>query len=324
MGSILDGATGRQPFDGEWGRTGAAFERAVLADGTPVVIKHIRSTDWILIAAGGVSHVHRLWEAGVFARMPEVVDHAMLAVEPDQDGVRLVMRDVSDAVLEEGRVLSRAESRRVLAAADAMYTEFWEQDLPGCSLDEHLRVFNPFDATIAPRLAELDIPVPGLMRSGWERFGDVAPPDVADVLLALVRDPAPLARELSGRASTLIHGDLRLHNIGLTSDRVVLLDWDLCGTAPPAVEFCWYLIISASRIDASREQVTDDFREVCADRFDPYALELGMITALLCLGWNKTIDILDNPDPAIRAQERADLDWWIARVRTALETWSPV
>jgi hypothetical protein len=48
-----------------------------------------------------------------------------------------------------------------------------------------------------------------------------------------------------------------------------------------------------------------------------------LISALVFLGWNKAIDILENPDPAIRVQERADLDWWIDRVRKALEVWSP-
>jgi hypothetical protein len=42
------------------------------------------------------------------------------------------------------------------------------------------------------------------------------------------------------------------------------------------------------------------------------------------LGWNKAIDIVDNPDPAIRAQERADLDWWVTRLREAFEAWSPI
>ena len=45
---------------------------------------------------------------------------------------------------------------------------------------------------------------------------------------------------------------------------------------------------------------------------------------MIWLGWNKAIDIVDNPDPAIREQERADLDWWIARLRQAFEAWSPV
>jgi hypothetical protein len=319
--SILDGARDRRPFTAEGGRTGAAFEQAVLADGTPVIIKHIRPDDWMMTVAGGVSYLARLWETGVFERMPASIDHTMIAVEPSCDGFVVVMRDVGDSVLVEGQVLSRAENRRILESMDAMYREFWDAGPLGCTVAEHVGVFSP---NVLDKLGEVDTPVPELMKRGWSMFGDVAPRDVADVMYGLIADPEPLITELSLRPQTLIHGDLRLHNMGLTQDRVVLLDWELVGTAPPAIEFGWYLIISASRIDATREQITDDFRQVSGDRFDARGLELGMIAALLFLGWNKAIDIVENPDEAIRAQERADLDWWVSRVRTALETWSPL
>ncbi len=323
MTSILDGAVDRGAFAGEGGQTGASFERATLTDGSRVVIKHVTRDDWMLVVSNGESYLNRLWRDGVFERMPSTIDHTMIAMEPTDAGFLLVMRDVSDVVLAEGRVLSRAENRRVLQATDKMYRQFWGEDLPGCPLEDHFTVFNPFDPELNARLEKLDTPIPALMRRGWEMFGDVAPRDVTDAMQALLDDPAPLVRELDRRPATLIHGDLRLHNMGLSDDRVVLLDWEIVGTAPPALEFGWYLIISASRIDATREQITDDFREISADHFDPVALELGMLSALFFLGWNKAIDIVENPDPAIRAQERADLDWWIARVRTALDTWSP-
>ena len=54
MGSILDGATARMSFAGDGGKTGATFERAVLGDGTPVVIKHVTPADWAMIVSGGV------------------------------------------------------------------------------------------------------------------------------------------------------------------------------------------------------------------------------------------------------------------------------
>jgi phosphotransferase family enzyme len=320
-GSILEGARERGPFAGEGGRTGAAFERAVLADGTPVVIKHASPDDWLMVATGGVNHLDRLWRAGVFDRVPDVIDHTMITIEQDGDGFVLVMRDVSSDVLAEGRVLSRGENRRVLQAMDEMYREFWGKDVPGCPLSRHLGAFTP---KISASVDRLDTPIPALMRRGWDMFGDVAPDDVTRAMHAILDDPGTLVGELEKRPSTFIHGDLRLHNMGMTADRVVLLDWEIAGNAPPAVEFGWYLIISASRIDATREQICDDYRETAGDRFDPRAFELGMTTALMCLGWNKTIDILENPDPAIRAQERADLDWWIARVRIALEEWSPI
>jgi hypothetical protein len=318
--SILDGVVERRPFAAEGGRTGASFERARLADGTPVVIKHISPRDWMIMVAGGESYLAQTWDEGVFKRLPPAIDHTMLAVEPTDAGWIVVMRDVNEHVLQEGRVLSREENRRVLAAMDAMYVEFVGEAGIGCPLAEHFSVFSP---PVLDRLGHLDTPVPGLMHRGWNMFDDVAPVDVADVMHRLIKDPTPLVRELEKSESTLIHGDLRLHNMGLTDDKIVLLDWELVGNAPPALEFGWYLIISASRIDATREQITDDFRQISGDRFDPHALELGMISALMFLGWNKAIDIIENPDPMIRAQERADLDWWVARVRSALEEWSP-
>jgi hypothetical protein len=320
MSSILEAATERRPFAGEGGRTGATFESAVLRDGTRVVIKHIRPDDWLVTTFGGVSHLYEVWTSGLLKRVPPQIDHAMIEIERDGDGWVAVMRDVSDAVLTEGRVLTRAENRRVLEAVDALHAEFWGEAVPGVPLAEHYAAMTPKRSQIADHLT----PIPGLVRRGWELFPDLAPRDVCDVLYRLLDDVTPLATELEAYPQTLIHGDLRLHNMGLTDDRVVLLDWEIVGQGPPATDVAWYLIISASRIDATREQIIDDYREVAKDRFDGRAWDLACIGALLWLGWNKAIDIVDNPDEAMRVQERADLDWWVARVRQALEAWSPI
>ena len=78
-------------------------------------------------------------------------------------------------------------------------------------------------------------PVPGFPLAAWDRFGDVVPADVAEIVLAFVDEPAPLVDALARRPTTLIHGDLKLSNVGLDSDRVVLVDWGcLTGVAPPA------------------------------------------------------------------------------------------
>jgi hypothetical protein len=316
---VLEGALERGPFAAEGGRTGAAFERAVLADGTPVVLKHVSRDGLFVRITGEADRLHRLWKAGFFDRVPGQIDHATMAVEPSEDGWVVVMRDVSRAVFDDSFVLSREESRRVLSAVDAMHREFIGERPDGvASLDELYSVF------LNLRHLAADFPIAGLFARGWELFPEVAPADVADVMSVLLQEPGLLARELSKHEVTVIHGDLRLHNLGLTRERVVLLDWEIVCAAPSAVEFAWYLIISATRIDATREEVIDDFRAISAERFDPRALEIALVGGLACLGWNKALDIVDNPDPAVRAQERADLDWWIARVRRALETWSPV
>lgn len=320
MTSILDGATDRRPFAGEGGRTGATFESAVLDDGTRVVIKHIRPDDWLVLAFGGVSYLYEVWTSGLLQRVPDQIDHAMLAVERNGDGWIAVMRDVSDAVLVEGRVLTRAENRRVLEAVDAMHAEFWAEDVGGVPLDEHYAAMTPKRAQVGAHAS----PIPALVQRGWELFTDLVPADVTDVLHSLLDDVTPLSTELAKHPQTLIHGDLRLHNMGLTDDRLVLLDWEIVGGAPPATEIAWYLIISASRIDATREQIIDDYRAIAGERFDDRAWDIACIGAVLWLGWNKAIDIVENPDETIRVQERADLDWWITRVRGSLEAWSPI
>jgi hypothetical protein len=285
------------------------------------VIKHIRPNDWLVAATGGTSRLYDVWKTGAFARVPQPIDHAMLAMEEHGDGWIVVMRDVSDGVLDEGRVLSRSESRRILEATDALHAEFWGEQTPGAlPLLERYSVMTPKGAAFAEHL---NTPIPALIRRGWELFGDVAPADVTDQMHALLDEPASLVRAFGDSPTTLIHGDVRLHNLGLSDERVIMLDWEVVGTAPPAVDIAWYLIISATRIDASREQVIDDYRDIAGERFDARAWELACIGALMWLGWNKAVDIVDNPDPAIRAQERADLDWWIARVRQAFEVWSP-
>lgn len=321
--SILEGIRDRRPFDAVDGKTGASFESGALPDGTRVVIKHVRPDDWVMVSRDGRNALAELWDDGVFERVPEAIDHTMLSVEAADDGSYLiVMRDESPHLLVEGRVLTRDENRLVLRAMDRLHRGFEEEAdaLRGFSLSE---MYGVFARPQVERVVDLPTPIPRLILRGWELFVDAAPADVAEPMLALFDDPAPLVAELSSARSTLIHGDLRPHNMGLRDDRLVMLDWERAGAGPPAYEFAWYLVIGASRIDATREEVIADLREITGDRFDPHAWDVACIGALLLLGWNKALDVLENPDPAIVAQERADLDWWIARVRAAFETWSP-
>jgi hypothetical protein len=90
-----------------------------------------------------------------------------------------------------------------------------------------------------------------------------------------------------------------------------------------AVEVAWYLAINWSRIDATREQVLDDFRAAEGERHDEDALRLALLGGLVQLGWDKAMHASGHPDPAIRAREAADLVWWCDRARDGLGVWSP-
>jgi hypothetical protein len=59
------------------------------------------------------------------------------------------------------------------------------------------------------------------------------------------------------------------------------------------------------------------------ERHNEEALRLALLGGLVQLGWDKALHATGHPDAAVRARERADLDWWTARARDALERWSP-
>jgi hypothetical protein len=324
VSSMLAGAVHREPLAATDGRSGSLLERVVLAGGETVVVKHARAaSDWIMRAThddGG--RVATLWSSGLLRRVPDVIEHAILAVERDGDGWVVVMRDVSAALLPDAARLSGASSRRVLEAAAALHATFRDEPpLELCSLADRYGFLSP--ATARREAGGAD-EVPKLIARGWERLPELLPADVAEAVLAVAERPAPFAAELARFPATLVHGDLKLGNVGFLGERVVLLDWGTqTGWAPSAGEVAWYLAVNASRIDATREQVLDDFRAAEGERHDEDALRLALLGGLVQLGWDKALHASGHPDPSVRARERADLAWWTARARDALERWSP-
>jgi hypothetical protein len=323
MGSMLAGAVRREPLVAADGLSGSPLERVVLAGGEVLVVKHVRpGGDWIMRGTHDRGRVAELWTSGLLGRVPDAIDHAVLAVEPDGDGWAVVMRDVSAALLPEAARLSRAASRRVLEAAAALHRAFPGAPPPAlCPLADRYSLLSP--ATARREAGGAD-EVPRLIARGWERLAEVVPADVAEAVLAIAERPEPFAAALARFPTTLVHGDLKLGNLGLAGERLVLVDWGTqTGWAPPAVEVAWYLAVNHSRIDATREQVLDDFRAAEGDLHDEDALPLALLGGMVQLGWDKALNSSGHPDPAVRAREAADLAWWVARARDGLERWSP-
>jgi hypothetical protein len=323
VSSLLAGVVSREPLAVADGRSGSLLERVTLAGGELLVVKHVRDGgDWIMRASHDHGRAAELWSSGVLGRVPEVIDHAVLGAEQVTGGWVVIMRDVSAALVPDHARISRADSRRVLEAAAALHAAFADgPPLRLCPLADRYGFLSP--ATARREAGGAD-EVPGLIGRGWERFAEVAPADVAGPVLAVAERPEPFAAALSAFPSTLVQGDLKLGNLGFTEDRVVMLDWGTqTGWAPAAVEVAWYLAINWSRIDATREQVLDDFRAAEGGRHDEDALRLALLGGLVQLGWDKALHAGGHPDPAIRAREAADLAWWADRARDALEVWSP-
>ena len=104
---------------------------------------------------------------------------------------------------------------------------------------------------------------------------------------------------------------------------MVLLDWDLATAGTPAVEFAWYLCHDAWRIDATKDEIVEDFLAAedgpSAGRRSTSGSSPGSSSTA---GSSATARVV-HPDPAERAWAREELGWWVPRVRAALERAGP-
>jgi aminoglycoside phosphotransferase (APT) family kinase protein len=155
---------------------------------------------------------------------------------------------------------------------------------------------------------------------GWEMFDQCVPRDVADAVLALLGDVEPLANALRRRPCTLAHGDLATVNMAFAGDDLVLLDWSMPTVAPGAVDVARFVAGCSSVVALGREELLAGYRRAAGPAYDDTAMRLALLSGLVWLGWNKALDATENPDPAIRVRERADLDWWVREARTTLES----
>jgi len=318
--AALATAVSRHPLHGD-GKSGSTLERVTLADGTGLVLKHVDPRlDWIMQATHDTGRVARLWAAGVFDRMPPAIDTAIVGVAPTPDGCTVVMRDVSASLLPDGVLVTRSQSRQLLGATAALHRTFTRPPVDDlCTLADLLGFLSP--TATAPHRADHE--VPRLVLHGWERFADVVADDVADAVLHILESTGPLAEALAHFDAALLHGDLKVGNLGVAGDRVVVIDWGpQTSWGPPAVDYAWYVAINGAAVQASLDELVDDVRAAAGRAHDQDALRLALLGALVQLGWEKALGATAE-DRDARARERSGLEWWTARAREALDQWQP-
>lgn len=306
------------------GASGNTLERVTLRDGRELIRKEVSPEwDWISRATNDDGRVVTMWERGLFERLPCTIDHATVAAERAGDRWSVFMHDVSAALVPADRRLDRTELRRVLAAVADLHLAFWGERFPDlCTLEDRYHLLSP---RTARREQERGERVGDIISRCWELFTELVPGDLATAILALANRPALLAEQLDRCEQTLVHGDVRLNNLGFSDDRVVLVDWgERTGSAPAAVELASFLVFDANRFDVSRDDVVSDFRNLYGDRFDDTALQLALIGGFVQLGCHFTLSIALGGGDEAQAAANAELEWWTPKVASALEMWSPV
>jgi Phosphotransferase enzyme family len=300
------------------GWSGNILERLVLADGSRLVAKRIvPGSNWIDRHTADEGREALLFRSGVLDRVRAAIDHTIVAAERDGDAWWVVMKDVSDTLLSDEKRLSRSESLRILAAANQMWEEFWGEQVPLlCPLWDRFRLFSP--AIAESERAGLDL-LPKQYEVFWEAFAEAVDLDVTEGIHSLHQDPEPLVAALEALGTTLAHADIRDEQIGLTADRLILIDWGLATQAHPVVDFAWSICHNGWRTDATHDELVQDFRRVRGEHDDPRANELIGLVGLLLYGWVFGHSATYHPNPAERDWAREELAWWVPQARRGLE-----
>lgn len=307
----------RSPFRDHDGASGARLERARLADGSRVILKRFDPAQDLTMALPPVGEVREiaLWRAGVLDRLPPPIGHAIVGAWREEGFWVLAMRDLSATILGWESRISRAQCRRVIAAALAMHERFRGEEIEDLlALEDRVAIFSP---RVMGSLRGRGNPLPDHCLRGWERFADIAPRDVADLVFAIHEHPGILAEPLRTRSgSTLLHGDLWLPNIALEPDRVVVIDWALATQGPPIIEFASFLAGCASQVSATREEILDDIRRLMGERHDEDAMRLGLVQGVVEMGWNMALHATEHGG----TEALETFEWWVGAARRARTT----
>jgi hypothetical protein len=310
---LLAKATSRTPMDKTAdSKSGSTFERVEIG-GEPFILKHLHvHDDWLARATGDLACRPLLvWRSGLLDALPDCIDHAVVGAAgglgPSGLGAALLLRDIGDQLIPEGSdLLEDQQHERFIEHMARLHATFWGwTDDVGLQPPTHrLYQLSPLTGDVEAELGGAD-EVPPLLRPGWERLL-VDTPRAGQIAWDLLADPGPLVDALEAGPSTLVHGDWKAGNLGLShTGRTILLDWAVPGQSPGLLDLAWYLAVNCDRLPESKEATIQRYRGelerhgIATGGWWEEQLALSMIVGFIQLGWNK---------------RDTELGWWAERV----------
>lgn len=301
------------------------------------IIKRLRQDkDWVMAATNDNNwRSITVWQQGLLNRLPEEIDHGVIACSLDEDGYAILMHNVAQDLLPEDRPLADTDNVFILEAMAALHAAFWEDSLLGkqelnlCKPEDFFTHTSPVKAR---RMAQTNPSfVLNMIIEGRRLVPKFVDTEIAELMHSLVHDPTPLCAALTRYPQTLVHSDVRIANLGLKRGkypRLIMLDWARQTPTAPTVDLCYYLITSGStKIPITFEQSIDLYKQQLTkrlgDRFDESwwqpQLELsllGTISTMACFNaW-----IAENSDDEVsRVENREDLQYWAEQARAGIK-----
>jgi hypothetical protein len=227
--------------------------------------------------------------------------------------------------------VSERDHDAILDAMAALHAAFWldpaleEPDLGLCT---PARLFTHASAANLEQVAaQHPIAILGYLQDGWARVPDVLDDDVAVLLDALSLDPSPLCVALEAFEWTLVHGDLRMDNLGLRYDgdvpTLIALDMARPVRTAPVIDLAWYLALTSHRLPVAKEETIAAYRRHLerrlgssfADATWQRQVELGLLGGLLMTAPIKAARATIGANRELREFERRELTWWSHRAR---------
>ena len=142
----------------------------------------------------------------------------------------VVMRDASGDLLPPRVPVSRTTSRALLTGLANVHDALEGKSDGGlCPIGARYAMFAPALHALGRGLPDAH-PLADRIVQGWDLFAEHIDDDVASEVFAIRRDPERLGRRLACFSPTLLHGDPKLENLGLSPHGLVAIDWgDLAG-----------------------------------------------------------------------------------------------
>ena len=308
---LIAAATNRVPVRTADAKSGARFERLTV-DGQPHFLKVLSAADdWLMRVTGNTTNWEfRVWQAGLYAASPPVIDHTIVGMALQGTGptavLSILMSDCRTDLVPPGETpVPLAHHREFLDHMACFHARFlgWQDTIGLQDPARRFRFFAP--ETIAAELQTIDVPLPiAVANRGWRLLPERAP-RLDQLVRAVHHDSAALAAALATTPQTFVPGDWKFGNVGRRSNgRTVLLDWAYPGEAAPCWDLTWYLALNAARLPETKEQAIDHYRTrledhgVATSGWWERQLGLSLLGMAAVFAWEKAVG------------DDAELAWW--------------
>jgi hypothetical protein len=326
------------PFPND-GWSGATLTLLDLGSERFVLKRDSLASDWIAKATADGPVLREAWFAAHGPPLPHPIRAPYLGVGVDGEGYGILMPDLTGTLFDWDAPISVEALDQVLGGLATLHTYAFDEALTRggaywCPLRERVTLIcrASLERAGAARDAVADRILPG-----WDAFDRRAPAAARELINALGDDPQPLLDALAGLPSTLIHGDLKLANVGIEPDGTIdLVDWQMVSVAPVAVELGWFLVSNVASLPLTPTDVLvrygsklgnaisdneGDHGWVGLDPTDdwPQQVDCAILVGLLLRGWRKGADAEASLMLASEVSAVDDLAWWCDRAIEAAD-----